>query len=120
MPVATDYAPRVAAGGVWLGELGAEAVAVLVLEAATAHLLIYSLAVRPDRQGEGHARTLLDHAAAEARRAGMAELRLFTNALMARNIALYRHCGFRESGRRPHPSRAGHEVVDMVRILGGA
>ena len=150
MPVTTDYTAHVAGGGVWIGELAPASVqvpsvqvpsvqvpgpaaepmpaaepqlipvAVLVTERGAAHLLIYSLAVRPDWQGEGHARSLLEHAEAQARGAGLLELRLFTNALMARNISLYRHCGFRESGRRAHPQRAGHEVVDMVRVLAGA
>lgn len=117
LPVTTDYTPYVAAGGVWLGVLDAEAIAALVTELGTDHLLIFSVAVLPDHQGEGHARTLLDHAEREARAVGRRELRLFTNALMERNLALYRHCGFREQGRRPHPSQTGHEVVDMVRAL---
>ena len=117
MPVTADYGPYVATGGAWLGLLEGEAIAALVTELGTRHLLIYSLAVRPDWQGEGHARTMLDHAEAQARLAGCGELRLSTNALMHRNIALYRHCGFQECGRRAHPHRAGHEVVDMTRVL---
>ncbi len=117
MPMSTDYAPYVETGGAWLGLVEDEAVAALVTELEPDHLLIYSVAVRPERQGEGHARTLLDHAEAQARLEGRAELRLFTNALMHRNIALYRHCGFRECGRRAHPKLAGHEIVDMVRAL---
>ncbi len=117
LPVTTDYAPHVAAGGVWMGELASHPVpvAVLVTQCGDGHLLIYSLAVRPDWQGEGHARAMVEHACGHARAAGLAEVRLFTNALMARNISLYRHCGFREVGRRAHPTRAGSEVVDMVR-----
>ena len=117
LPVGAEYAPYVAAGGVWMGELPThpEPVSVLVTERGEAHLLIFSLAVRPDWQGEGHARAMIEHACGQARAAGLAEVRLFTNGLMARNISLYRHCGFREAGRRAHPTRAGSEVVDMVR-----
>jgi ribosomal protein S18 acetylase RimI-like enzyme len=36
---------------------------------------------------------------------------------MERNLALYRRHGFVEVGTRPHPSRAGEVLVDMVRPL---
>ena len=79
--------------------------------------MIYSVAVLPDRQGEGHGLALLRLAEDVARSWGVPELRLFTNARMERNIALYSSTGFRETGRRPHPRRASFTIVDMIRPL---
>ena len=39
----------------------------------------------------------------EARRRGYGELRLYTNARMVENIAMYRHLGFVEIGRVEEP-----------------
>lgn len=77
-------------------------------------MLVYSIAVRPTEQGQGHGRTLLDFADQRAAALGAAEIRLYTNARMAKNIALYRRHGYVAAGTRAHPSRAGEILVDMV------
>ncbi len=43
-------------------------------------------------------------------------MRLYTNALMERKIALYRKLGYRKSGR-PRPGRTGMEIVNMEKRL---
>ena len=48
---------------------------------------------------------------------GLAVIRLYTNVRMEKNIALYRRHGYAEAGTRPHPSRAGEVLVDMVRAV---
>ncbi len=114
LPATEDYAPRIAAGQVWLlGDAG-----VLVLERHADHALLYSVAVRPAARGTGLGRTLLDHA--ERLSAGLPELRLYTNALMTRNQAIYAKRGFTETGRRPHPLRPAFTVVDMTKQLATA
>jgi hypothetical protein len=45
------------------------------------------------------------------------EIRLYTNAKLTSNIRLYSACGYRELGRRPHPSRDGESLVDMSKYL---
>jgi ATP diphosphatase len=114
VPATEDYAPRIAAGQVWLsGEDG-----VLVLERHPDHAMIYSVAVRPAAHGKGLGRALLDEA--ERLAAGLPELRLYTNALMTKNLAIYAKRGFIETGRRPHPDRASFTIVDMAMRLGTA
>ncbi len=113
IPAEEDYAPRIAAGEVWL--VGEDAV--LVIERHTDHAMIYSVAVRPDRHGAGLGRTLLDAAERMTASWGLPEVRLYTNALMTRNIAIYAKRGFVETGRRPHPRRAGFSVVDMAKPI---
>ena len=133
VPVTEDYAPRVAAGEVWLLEERAEPVGLpvglpmglpaglpmglIVLETHKDHLMIFSVAVAPGQQGRGVGRRLLEFADARARAAGLAELRLYTNAKMMRNIALYTRYGYRETGRRANPLRPGWVRVDMTRTL---
>ena len=62
------------------------------------HAMIYSVAVRPGRHGAGLGRTLLAAAERMAASWGVPELRLYTNALMTRNLALYARLGYRETG----------------------
>ena len=116
-PVTEDYLPRIAAGEVRLAEVAGTVVGLLVLEQHRDHAMIYSVAVLPDRQGKGHGHALLRLAEEEARRCGLPELRLYTNARMERNIALYAMVGFSETGRRLHPRKAGITIVDMAKLL---
>lgn len=115
LPAREDHRPRIERGEVWLLEAGGECVGLAVFESKPDHLLLYSIAVRPNRQGEGHGLRLLAFGDERAMEQGLAEVRLFTNALMHRNIAIYSRWGFVEVGRRPHPSREGHFVIDMAK-----
>jgi GNAT superfamily N-acetyltransferase len=72
-PALEDYAPRIGRGEVWLMDTAAGSIATLVLEPHEDHLLVYSIAVRPEHQGRGYARRLLAFAEEEARRAGHRE-----------------------------------------------
>jgi ribosomal protein S18 acetylase RimI-like enzyme len=79
--------------------------------------MIYSIAVKPDAQRKGYGTTLLDFADQRAIELGLHQVRLYTNERMERNLRLYRRHGFVEVGTRPHPSRPGQVLVDMVRKL---
>jgi ribosomal protein S18 acetylase RimI-like enzyme len=116
-PAEEDYAPRIARGEIWLLETTHGPVATLVIERHSDHLLVYSIAVLPTHQRQGHARRLLAFAEEEAGRSGQSEIRLYTNDRMTGNLALYRGCGFREMGRRAHPTRAGITLVDLAKKL---
>jgi ribosomal protein S18 acetylase RimI-like enzyme len=64
-------------------------------------LLIYSVAIDPAYQRHGLGRRLLAWAEQQAQQAGYAHIRLFTNALMESNIALYGRLGYVETRREP-------------------
>ena len=117
LPVSADHAAAIAAGHVWLVQDGGADAGLMVLEMAADHLMIESLAVLPAHQGRGLGRWMLGFAEAQARDAGAPELRLYTNALMTRNIAIYERAGFVETGRRPVPHRAGFVRVHMAKPL---
>lgn len=112
-PMADDYAGRIAAGQAWV--VGADApVAMLVLEDEGDSLLLDNVAVAPSAQGVGLGRYLVGFAEAEARRRGKRQVRLYTHALMAANIALYERLGFVETERR---SDKGFDRVFMAKSL---
>ena len=104
-------------GEVWILEIEGEPTGIAVLEGNTEYLLIYSIAVKPDAQRKGYGRALLDFADKRAIELGLHEVRLYTNEKMERNLTLYRGHGFVQVGKRPHPSRPGQVLVDMVRKL---
>jgi ribosomal protein S18 acetylase RimI-like enzyme len=115
LPAEEDYSRRIDRGEVWLLACRDSDVGVVVLEERRDHVLVYSIAVRPTEQGRGHGRALLDFADRRAIALGLAVIRLYTNVRMEKNIALYRRHGYVETGTRPHPSRAGEVLVDMMR-----
>jgi ribosomal protein S18 acetylase RimI-like enzyme len=100
-PMSADYHHMVAAHPVWLLHVGDRPAGVLVLMHEPDALLIYSVAIHPDEQKRGFGLRLLAWAEQEARQAGYAHIRLFTNMLMEENIALYKHLGYRETRREP-------------------
>lgn len=86
----------------------------IVLLPQSDHLLLDNIAVRPDRQGRGIGRMLIEFAESEARRLGFSELRLYTHVTMTENIALYQRHGFVETGRG---RQAGYDRVFMCKPL---
>jgi N-acetylglutamate synthase-like GNAT family acetyltransferase len=106
-PVLADYAVVVRETSTWLLESAdGECVGVLVLIEQPDHLLLDNVAVDPAWQKQGLGRRLLEFAEAEARRLGLSEVRLYTNALMTENRALYARIGYQEYDRREVNGRA--------------
>ncbi|MEM7022801.1 MAG: GNAT family N-acetyltransferase [Pseudomonadota bacterium] len=94
LPVVADYGAEIAATPVWIAEADGRMVGALVLEPMDDHMRLANVAVLPEAQGRGIGRTLMEKAEAEAAAAGYGEMRLFTHAGMAGNIALYRRLGW--------------------------
>jgi ribosomal protein S18 acetylase RimI-like enzyme len=115
-PMTADYEQIVAHHPVWLLCLGDQPAGVLVLMKETDYLLIYNVAVSPAYQKQGLGRRLLEWAEQEAQREGYSLIRLYTNALMAENIALYQRLGYVETGREPY---LGSTLVHMEKRLDG-
>lgn len=98
-PMLRSYRPDVEAGDVSVLEDARGVVGVLVRRAMRDHLYLDVVAIRPECQGEGLGRQLLARAEAEALAAGLAEVRLLTNALMTGNLTLYTRLGYVETHR---------------------
>ncbi len=91
LPMLVDYDKAVVAHRIDL-LIETEPVALIETVARERDLMIENLCVDPAHQGRGFATHLLAHADDLARNAGT--VRLYTNRLMAENIALYRRRGF--------------------------
>lgn len=115
IPVTEDYKPRIERGEVWLREAEGAAAGLSVVERHADHVMLFSIAVSPDFQGVGHGVAMLRWLEDKAREWETPEMRLYTNARMERNIALYSALGFQETGRRPNPYRPGWTIVDMTK-----
>lgn len=116
-PMGDDYAARVAAGEAWVAEEDGAVQGLLVLEDRGEALLLDNVAVAPTAQGRGIGQALMAFTEAEARRRGQNRIELYTHALMAENIVLYRRWGFHETGRR---REAGFDRVFMEKRLARA
>lgn len=99
-PMTADYADLIARGAVYVLLESASIVGVLVIHQLDDSLFIENVAVHPEHQKRGLGRALLAMAEQQARRAGVAEMRLYTHELMVENIALYRRIGYHEVERR--------------------
>lgn len=113
-PMTADYRPMIAAEQVWLAEQDGIVVGLIVLQPATDHLLIYSVAVAPAYQGIGVGRQLLLWAEQEAVRQGYPVVQLYTNEKMTENIAIYGRSGYQEIKR---VLVNGYQVVYMEKTL---
>jgi ribosomal protein S18 acetylase RimI-like enzyme len=99
-PMLEDYAALIRAGEVWVLAEGKEVLGVLVMRPAEDHLFVDNVAVAPRHQGRGLGRELVAFAEKRAERAGLPEIRLYTNEKMWENLAFYEKLGFEETERR--------------------
>jgi len=115
MPMSADWARLLSEQEIWIvdGPAG-EALASLALDIQPDHVMIWSVAVAPAHQKRGLGRHLMALAETRARRLQRPELRLFTNARMDGNIALYRRLGYGETRREHLPDRV---IVHMSKAV---
>ncbi len=89
-PLTCDYVQVVDAGHTWVAEAqDRSVVGVLVLALARTHLLIENVAVAANQQGAGIGALLLRTAEEQALRAGLGQIRLYTNEAMTPNLTYY-------------------------------
>ncbi|MET3494039.1 GNAT family N-acetyltransferase [Variovorax boronicumulans] len=99
IPMTRDYAAAIAHAQVWVATQQGETIAALVLDITEEGFLIDVIAVRPQHQGTGAGRALLELAEREALRQGHDSIYLFTNEKMSENRALYERIGYVEYKR---------------------
>jgi N-acetylglutamate synthase-like GNAT family acetyltransferase len=98
-PMTADYERAVIDHIIDLYEANGELLALIEMAPRGDHLLIENIAVRPDQQGMGLGDKLLQHAEDLARKLGLTETRLYTNAAFASNLAFYARRGYLEFDR---------------------
>ncbi len=115
-PMATDWATLPASFEIWVldDEAPGAMSASLALDIRPDHVVVWSVAVATSAQHRGLGRTMMAWAEERARKLGRQELRLFTNARMTRNVALYRQLGYLESHRETLADRV---LVHMAKSV---
>jgi ribosomal protein S18 acetylase RimI-like enzyme len=98
-PMVADFAAEIAAGRVVVIAVGDAIAGYMIAWPQADGYFIDNIAIDPAGQGRGLGRQLMDHAEREARRHGLAAIRLYTNAAMTENLSLYRQLGFVETHR---------------------
>jgi len=117
MPMSADWGQLLSEQEIWIVDGAAgEALASLALDIQPDHVMIWSVAVAPAHQKRGLGRRLMALAETRARALQRAEIRLFTNARMEGNIALYRRLGYHETRREPLSDRV---LVHMSKAVSG-
>ncbi|WP_328684265.1 GNAT family N-acetyltransferase [Streptomyces sp. NBC_01261] len=97
-PMEADHMANVVAGRVFV--TGDPVIGLVVTEQHDDHLFLDSIAVHPEAHGRGVGRLLLEFVDARARALGLAEVRLYTNALMWENQEIYPRFGYEVVERR--------------------
>jgi ribosomal protein S18 acetylase RimI-like enzyme len=100
-PMNDDYGEVVRELQVTVAERAGEVIGLVALGVTDEGFLVDNIAVDPTHQGTGVGRALLEHAEAEARRAGFDSIYLYTHETMSENLDLYRRIGYVEYDRRP-------------------
>lgn len=94
LPMRVDYVEALAKHRFDLLHEDGVLVALIETERNDDHLLIVNVAVTPTHQKRGLGRRLLAHAEALAQQESFRTVRLYTNARMVENIALYERLGY--------------------------
>ena len=98
-PMLDDYGALIEAGRVHVMESDGTPKGVLVLIPEADAMLLDNIAVDPSAQGAGLGREMMIFAEDAARNVGYKAIRLYTNAMMTENIALYTRAGYVETHR---------------------
>jgi GNAT superfamily N-acetyltransferase len=99
-PMLDDYAQVIGEHDVTVATCGGGIAGILVVREAEEGFLLDNLAVRPDCQGAGVGRRLLQLAEDKARAAGYDSIYLYTQEIMVENQELYVRIGYVEYARR--------------------
>lgn len=100
LPMNEDYLALISQGIVHVVEENGVIAGLIVLTPKDDAMLLLNIAVRPDAQGRGLGRALLNFAEEKALTDGYDVMRLYTNEVMFENQAVYKHCGYTETDRK--------------------
>ena len=118
LPMRIDYAEALLKNRFDLLSEGEALAALIETQLEPDHLLIVNVAVAPAYQKRGLGRRLMAHAETLAAAAGVPKLLLYTNSLMAENIALYRKLGY--CIEREEPFGTSIQVYMSKNVIGPA
>ena len=94
-PMDVDYSKEIAEYPTWVAELDGNVVGGLIMTFEESVATVSNIAVRPQSQGLGLGRKLLDFAQAEATARHYKIMGLATHVLLTENVGLYKHLGWK-------------------------
>jgi ribosomal protein S18 acetylase RimI-like enzyme len=115
-PMLDDYGALIAKEQVFVLEDGTGIIGLTVFFPEPGGFVLDNVAIAPAGQGKGHGRRLIAFAEEAARRSGSPTIRLYTNEVMTRNIALYTRLGYVQTHRS---EGKGYQRVFMTKLLIG-
>ncbi len=99
-PMLDDYSAHIEQHHLSVLEAGGQVHGFIVLLPVDDHtLMLDNVAVRPESQGQGYGRMLIEYAENEGRKRSCSKIILYTNQAMTENQKLYPHLGFKVSHR---------------------
>ncbi|MDX2204771.1 MAG: GNAT family N-acetyltransferase [Hyphomicrobiaceae bacterium] len=114
LPLLADYAQLLRTQEVWVVRDGAALAGAILLEPHGDHLLLWSIATAPARQGSGLGRALLAATDARARQLGLSQVRLYTGSPLSHLIAWYGRHGYAVTHTETLPDRT---ITHMAKRL---
>jgi GNAT superfamily N-acetyltransferase len=100
-PMVADFAAQIADGHVHAAVSDTDELqGFIVFFAEDDAMFLENVAVQPAAVGKGIGKALISFCEAEARRLGLAAVRLYTNEKMTENLSIYPRLGYIETGRR--------------------
>lgn len=104
--------------GAIVAERNGEMLGCVLVEETEGDLYFGRLSVRPSARGQGLARRLIEAVEAEARRRGLAGVRLGVRIVLTENQRLFASLGYRETSREAHPGFDRPTSINMRKPLG--
>lgn len=104
--------------GAIVAERNGEMLGCVLVEEMEGDLYFGRLSVLPSARGLGLARQLVDAVEAEARRRGLAGVRLGVRVVLTENQRLFASLGYRETSREAHPGFDHPTSINMRKALG--
>lgn len=100
-PMSADFKAQISAGDVYVAVDDKDEVqGFIVFYKQKSQMLLENVAVLPRASSRGIGKALIQFCEAAARQDSLAAVRLYTNAKMTENLAIYPKLGYREVGRR--------------------
>ena len=100
-PMVADFASQIAAGHIHVAtDAAGKLEGFIVFFPIADHMFLENVAVEPAASGRGIGKSLVSFCEAEARRLGLAAIRLYTNEKMTANLSIYPYLGYVEVDRR--------------------
>lgn len=99
-PMVADFGAQISRGCLYVACQDAMIEGFIVFFQREDHMFLENVAVRKASSGKGLGKILMAYCEAEAKRARLSSIELYTNEKMTANLSIYPHLGYKEFDRR--------------------